>query len=325
MMDQTRRNQWVIGGILILILGGILSSHLNKEKGTSGENLTGVQVRESEVGADEDFASLRGYYPDDPQDLRQKLDLLLNTRNKKELKGEPVGMIVPHAALDYSGEVAASAYRQLKGKNFDTVVLLVPNHHAVSLDGIVICPKGKWKTPLGSVKVNSSLARKLKNQSSEFVFNAKAFEKEHSLEVQLPFLQTALGEFEILPVMIGGRSSERSSRLADALYQLAGEEKVLFLATTHLSREESAETGKRLDFLATSALEQCDTGKMRRYEQEGLLRLCGYTPMMALLEFLKMRGIEEGVLLEYSNSAEADDEDKGIIVGYAALVYTDKS
>ena len=343
MKDQFGR--WVVFGVLICFLGAILVSHFRRqEKSKRGETEVKTEVPsevevapivvenavqekpqanvipESEIKTAQE-ADVSGLYPSDPQVLKKTLEGFLKKAEKKKGSGLPVGLVTPHAAIEYSGKIAASAFKQLEGNLYDTVILLLPNHKAVNLQEIVICPKGEWGTPLGTIEVDKELAQQLKQESSEFKFAVAPFEQEHALHVQLPFLQMILKNFKILPVMVGGRSSERAMRLADALKRASQGKKVLFLATTHLSRGEVYEKAKRIDFLITSALEQCDEAGLRRYESEQLVQMCGYGPVLTLLYLLQEEGVQKGALLAASNSADVTGKKEEMIVGYASLAF----
>lgn len=331
--------RWVVFGVLVFLLGGILVSHWKKQDKEKGPEVVAVSLpaasssvvtqeqpkravaKVAETKATIEEADIEGYYPSDPQSLKKTIRELLKKAAPKKGPGELVGLIVPHAAVQYSGKVAADAFKQLDKKRYETVVILIPSHEAVDFKGIVICPKGKWVTPLGSLKVDQALATRLQKESSEFEFSAKPFQQENALDVQLPFLQVALKEFEILPIMIGGRSSERAMRLADALRRACRGKKVLFLATTHLSRGETYATAKRIDFLSTSALEQCDANALRRYESERLIQMCGYSPVLTLLYLLQEQGVKAGTLLSVTNSADVTGNKEETIVGYTAMAF----
>ncbi len=341
--DQFGR--WIVFGVLVCFLAAILISHLKRQEKsevtepevlskTEVERMIVAEIPVQEIPVEEipqekitvdiettPEVDLKGLYPSDPQVLKKMLEGFLKKAEKKKGGGLLVGLVTPHAALEYTGKIAATAFKQLEGGAYDTVVLLLPNHKAVNLQQIVICPKGEWGTPLGTVEVDKELAQQLKQESSEFQFAVAPFEQEHALHVQLPFLQMMLKNFKILPVMVGGRSSERAMRLADALNRATQGKKVLFLATTHLSRGEVYEKAKRIDFLVTSALEQCDDTGLRRYESEHLVQMCGYGPALTLLYLLQQEGVQKGVLLSASNSADVTGKKEETIVGYASMAF----
>ncbi len=317
--------RWVAFGVLVLLLVGILLSHFKKQEEVAKPSPFKEIERAQPVRTVDDFKEktqpleIDGFYPSDPQVLKRTLSGLLKIAQKKKVSGKLVGLITPHASAEYSGEIAAQAFKQLEGLSFDTVVLLIPNHEGASVNGIVVCPKGKWATPFGVVEVDKELAKALGKESSQFDFAVDPFNKEHALTVQLPFLQETLGSFKVLPILIEGRSAEKALRLADALKRVSKGKKVLFIATSHFSRGQEYSKAKRLDFLATSAIEQMDLDKLREYDQEDLIQMCGYTPVFTLLTLLKEEGVQKAELLKVANSADVTGNKDEAIVGYAAI------
>jgi AmmeMemoRadiSam system protein B len=158
------------------------------------------------------------FYPSDKKQLEQKIDTFLKDTESRVPKGAiaPFGLIAPHAGYDYSGKIAAAAYRQIGGKPYKTVFLLGPSHY-VSFPGISIYPYGAWETPLGRIPIDEQIAAAIMEQCSFVRYQAPAFEREHSLEVQLPFLQKVLDNFKIVPLVMGKLSGPELRSLADYL------------------------------------------------------------------------------------------------------------
>lgn len=320
--------------VLVTILLAVLYSHSRKKEGKEvTPQTTSAVIPIPEEALDSSAASQAApeipdaekegeeFFPKDPQILQKEIGQLLKETKNEKISGNLMAMVVPHAGIQYSGKVAAGAFRLLKEKSFDTVVILAPNHTQANNPGIVICPKGKLRTPLGKVEVDEDWAWALHKESSEFEFSQDGFEQEHAVLVQLPFLQATLKEFKVLPVLMGGRSAERCARLADALARTMGKRKVLFLATTHLSSGESYEKARRLDFLVTSALERREDETLLRYENEGLVRICGFSPVLTLFYLLQEKEVRQGRLMQYANSGDTTGNKEGRIVGYAAVIY----
>ncbi len=154
------------------------------------------------------------FYPSDKKLLEQKIEGFLKETEARPQKNSaaPFGLISPHAGYDYSGKVAAAAYRQIAGKPYKTVFLLGPSHYA-PFQGVSIYPYGAWETPLGKVPIDEQLAAAVMEQCSFVRYQAPAFEHEHSLEVQLPFLQKVLENFKIVPMVMGKLSGPEFARL----------------------------------------------------------------------------------------------------------------
>ena len=158
------------------------------------------------------------FYQSDRKLLEQKVEAFLKETEGRVQKSSapPFGLIAPHAGYDYSGRIAAAAYRQIAGRPYKTVFLLGPSHY-VSYPGISIYPYGAWETPLGKVPIDEQIAAAIMEQCSFVRYQAPAFEREHSLEVQLPFLQKVLENFKIVPLVIGKLSGPELRALADYL------------------------------------------------------------------------------------------------------------
>ena len=142
------------------------------------------------------------FYPDDPKKLSKLVDDLLDKADPQPLSGEIFGLICAHAGYDFSGEVAAGGYKLIKGKPYKTVVILGTSHH-YPFSGASVYPEGVFNTPLGGIKVDSEFTKKILNKDPEVHFIPEAFKLEHSIEVQLPFLQRALAGFSIVPIVLG--------------------------------------------------------------------------------------------------------------------------
>ncbi len=144
------------------------------------------------------------FYPSDKNILKESVEGFLFKAEAKRPSGRLIAIISPHAGYIFSGQVAAYGYKNLKGSSIKRVILLGPSHQ-VGFKGASVYTKGGFRTPLGLVKINEKLAEDLLNETADVRFYPEAYEKEHSLEVQLPFLQTVLKDFTIVPILIRGR------------------------------------------------------------------------------------------------------------------------
>jgi AmmeMemoRadiSam system protein B len=140
------------------------------------------------------------WYPAAPEALRREVNEYIASAPALDLPGDVVGLVAPHAGYFFSGHVAGASYRQVQGDTFDTVVLIGPDHHGIAFGGLAFANYDAWHTPLGDVPVDGELVAALDER-----LPLKHIERdsEHSLEVQLPFLQTALTEFKLVPIMMG--------------------------------------------------------------------------------------------------------------------------
>jgi AmmeMemoRadiSam system protein B len=153
------------------------------------------------------------WYPGAPSILRRDIENYFNSVPDLELEGEVVGLIAPHAGYTYSGQVAANAYNLVRGKKYDAVIVVGPSHR-VAFHGVSIFSTGGYETPLGIVPVAEELAKKIKILSKTVVDIPEAHLQEHSVEIQLPFLQVALGDFSFIPLVMGDQGANTCQELA---------------------------------------------------------------------------------------------------------------
>ena len=156
------------------------------------------------------------FYPVDRESLAREVDGYLNCAGATVIDEEIVGLIVPHAGYLYSGEVAGHAYHLLEGQSFDTVVLIGLSHH-VHVHGASIVAKGMFRTPLGDLKINEAIANQILALHDDAENTIFPHQKEHCLEVQLPFLQRILPPFRIVPILLQDDSPENVTRLSNSI------------------------------------------------------------------------------------------------------------
>ena len=140
-------------------------------------------------------------YPDRPETLIRDIRGYIDAAKKEKIEGEIVALVSPHAGYVYSGQVAAHAYKLIEGKTFDAVVVVAPSHRAL-FKGASLWDRGGYRTPLGFVPVDTELSKKMMERWKEIQFIPDAHAKEHSLEIQLPFLQIALKSFNLVPIVM---------------------------------------------------------------------------------------------------------------------------
>jgi len=162
------------------------------------------------------------FYPDNPQELSQLIDNFLKSANPEPVEGNIFALISPHAGYDFSGSTAAWGYKLIKGRAYKTIVVIGPSHY-YGFKGASIYPEGIFHTPLGDLEIDKEFTQKLLNKDSEIFFEPRAFEKEHSVEVQLPFLQKVLPDFKIIPIVMGDCSFSTCQKLASLIQQAIGQ------------------------------------------------------------------------------------------------------
>ena len=210
-----------------------------------------------------------------------------------------------------------------KGKDIRTVILLGPTHYA-AVNGAVIYSGGGMKTPLGVVKVDEALARSLASDRDGVKLAAEPFEREHSLEVQLPFLQKTLKDFSVVPILIGRMTPESYRRLADKIATiLKKDEKAIVVISTDLSHYHDSKTASVKDRKVLDAVERLAAGDLERLLASGEGEACGGGPVLYGMAAARGAGATEARLYRYADSGDASG-DKKRVVGYGALGFYKK-
>lgn len=283
-------------------------------------------MREVKTGGVRQSVIAGKWYPGQPDALRRTLAGYLADAEKVKLEGKLKALISPHAGYAYSGPTAAYAYKQLEGgPAFETVAILSPIHQAF-LGRFAVTRAGYYETPLGLVEVDAELVDAL---GKEVTLNRVGFDGEHSLEIQLPFLQHVLGNFTLLPVMLGepltsGRGLAAGRELSAALAKLLRDRKALIVASTDLSHLYDYNDVVRHDRVMTDLVESFDIEGLAQALMEGRCHACGGAPVVAALLTAQALGANRATVLHYTNSGDvtSDRRPGSYIVGYmAAAIY----
>ncbi|MDO5287376.1 MAG: AmmeMemoRadiSam system protein B [Actinomycetia bacterium] len=243
------------------------------------------------------------FYPGDPRRLRAMVTSLLEAAPAEEAP-PALGFVVPHAGYIYSGSTAALAYAQLRAHPPRRLLLLGPAHR-VRLRGLALSPAQRFATPLGEIQVDEGLRERLAPHS---VVSAEAHAEEHSLEVQLPFLQVVAPEATVLPVVVGSASQ---TEVADAVEAGLGPDPdgTLLLISSDLSHYHPYEQARRID--------QATITQITAREPVGHEQACGATPLNGALEVARRRGWRLSLLGACSSGDTAGDHSR--VVGYASV------
>jgi MEMO1 family protein len=234
-------------------------------------------------------------------------------------RSHPLALISPHAGYVYSGPVAAHGYLELDGRSRPrTVVVIGPNHYGIGMD-VSIYPDGVWVTPLGEVKIDSQLGRELAELSDIFSLDELSHAREHSIEVQIPFLQYVLGDFSFLPICMLDQSIEVSLEVGRALAELLKERTgIMLVASTDFTHYEPHQVAVKKDSIALDNIRKLDVETLYRVLREVDISMCGYGPVSAVLEASRRLGASKAELLKYATSGDITG-DKSSVVGYASL------
>ncbi|NJD91125.1 MAG: AmmeMemoRadiSam system protein B [Geobacter sp.] len=257
------------------------------------------------------------FYPDDPKKLAAEVDGYLAKADAEPEEGRLLTLIAPHAGYVYSGSVAGHSYARLKGQAISTVILIGPSHYA-SFKGAVIYPGSGMRTPLGVVRVNESLASSLASDRDGVKLAADPFSREHSLEVQLPFLQRVLKDFTVVPILVGGMTRESHRHLADRLATLLKQDaQALIVISTDLSHYHDAKTAGIKDRKVLDAVERLSAGDLERLLTSGEGEACGGGPVLYGMAAARGAGATEARIYHYADSSAASGDRKRV-VGYGA-------
>ena len=258
------------------------------------------------------------WYPDDPARLASQVDVYLERARIEEPAGPLRAIVAPHAGLMYSGPVAAYAYNAARRHRHSAIVLVGPSHF-IPFHGVAIWPDGEWETPLGPVPVHRALAAALASASSEIMELPAAHGREHSLEMQMPFIVRLLKDVPIVPMVMGEQTRTNAFALGAAIAQAveAYAPDALLVASSDLSHYEDAPTAAALDRQVIDHVERLDAdGLMRSLDAEPR-HACGGGPMVAVLDAARRLGARHARLLQYADSGDVSG-DKSSVVGYMA-------
>ena len=264
------------------------------------------------------------WYPDNPEVLKREIDGYIDQAGTLTLPGEVVGLIAPHAGYFYSGLTAGYAYRAVKGQTYDTCAVFSPLHDYAPHDLLTTAHEA-YATPLGQVPVDRVLVEECSHKIAEAtgeVLHAIANDREHSLEIQLPFLQSALAApFSLLPVMVRTHEARLLESTARAIADSLKGKKVLLVASTDLSHFYSENDANALDSTMLQHITSFSPEGVLKAERCGEGFACGAGAVALMLWTSRFLCATSVTLLHHSTSADASG-DTSRVVGYGALAVT---
>lgn len=261
------------------------------------------------------------WYPGDPGVLRSEIEGFLRQTPAGKTPRKPSVIISPHAGYQYSGRVAAHAYRALEGFSYSTVVVISPSHRAY-FPYVSVWAKGAFETPLGAIGINEGLCAKLLEAPGIFTGNTRPHDAEHALEIQLPFLQTVLPAFALCPLIMGQQDPGLVRDLSRALLGAVEDpDDVLVVASTDLSHFHRAKKAEAMDGQLVRLVEALDVETLGRKLSAGEVEACGGGPVLAALMYAQGLGRNEVKILKYAHSGQVTGDDSSVVGYLSAVVY----
>ncbi len=244
----------------------------------------------------------------------------LSRSNNKQSK--LTGLLVPHAGYMYSGAVASNAFAELALDGFpETFVILGPNHTGLG-DPVSVFSEGEWITPLGHVPIDEEFSMELIKNSEFASSNFEAHMQEHSIEVQLPFLQYFSNDFKIVPICMGIQDSNSSKDIVNAIIkaQEVTGRNIRIIASSDLSHFNSQELANTYDNLVLKDIEDMDSEKLLDDVKSNNISMCGYAPAMVAIDYSKIKGQGVSKVLKYATSGDVTHDLKSV-VGYGSAIF----
>jgi AmmeMemoRadiSam system protein B/AmmeMemoRadiSam system protein A len=293
----------------------------------AGCNSQNAQPARRSEPADRQPAVAGQFYPAEREQLQAMLRQLFSKAVPTKHLKNVIAIISPHAGYPYSGEVAASSFSQIDPeKEYDNIFILGPSHH-IGFEGASLYSKGNYVTPLGTVKVNTKLAQELIRKHKFLSDRIDAHQAEHSIEVQLPFLQTVMKkDFKIVPVVVGSGSAEMYAQIAEAFRPYLNPRN-LFVISTDFSHYPAYPDAVTVDKATGDAVLSNSAGNLVKTVRANAQRnipnlatsMCGLSGVLTLLYMTQDNPLVTYTAIQYKNSGDAEPGMKQQVVGYHAV------
>lgn len=259
------------------------------------------------------------FYPADPAKLREVVDGFISAPPKVETKGQLIALIVPHAGYAFSGAVAGMGFRQVEGTDITTVILAGPSHK-FAFRGASVYTGDSYATPLGDEWVDTRLAESFLDPKNGVVAEPRAHEKEHSLEVEIPFLQRALPDARVVPIVVGSPEGPMMDSLSAAIARRIESDsgKTIMVVSTDWSHYHDYDTAVKMDSLGIETVKDLSSFELMARSRMGRIELCGIYPAMLAMDVANRLGADSVRVFGYANSGDVTGE-RSSVVGYAAI------
>lgn len=268
------------------------------------------------------------FYPASAATLKLAVQKFMADAAPVQVKN-PLAIVVPHAGYIFSGQIAADGYRQAANHPYDVIVILGTNHTSGSFRKISIYPGDGFSTPLGIAMIDKTVVKALLAEDPDCVLDKSLHQQEHSVEVQLPFIQVLFPEARIVPVVIGMPDINLCSRFGEALAAVLKGRRALIIASTDLSHYPDAEAASDVDHKTLAAMEKLDPALLQKVTQAQMKRgipnlhtcACGEAPILVAMSAAKAMGATGGKVIRYAHSGDVSVGERDRVVGYGAVVF----
>ena len=264
------------------------------------------------------------FYPSDPGKLKLAIQKFLEDSPSLEIE-TPIAILAPHAGYIYAGQIYADAYRQVMGKRYDVIVILGTNHTTGGFSGVSLGDYSAFRTPLGDVQIDQEVVSALLKESKDCRRDREVHIKEHSVEVQVPFIQTLFPQAKIVPAVIYPPDLDLCKRFGEALARVLSDRRALIVISTDLSHYPAASEAVKVDRSTLETITKLDIRQiaslMRSLNVPNLdTRACGEASILAGLTAAKLLGAKSAIVAGYANSGDVAIGDQSRAVGYGAVV-----
>jgi AmmeMemoRadiSam system protein B/AmmeMemoRadiSam system protein A len=269
------------------------------------------------------------FYPADAKKLEAAVKAYLADAEEPSPE-RPLALVAPHAGYIYSGQIAADAYRHAMGHAYDLVVILGANHTAPAFDGVSVYDGKGYRTPLGVAELDREIAAKLIAADRAFSFRPSVHAREHSVEVQVPFVQVAFPEAKIVTAVVGRPGLDLCARFGTKLADAIKDRRALIVASSDLSHYPEYDNAVTTDLATLGAVTWLDPRKLQALIRERMRSgtpglstcACGEAPLLAAIETARRLGANHGRIVSYVNSGDTAVGDRSRVVGYGAAVFS---
>lgn len=268
------------------------------------------------------------FYPGDSENLKKEIYGFLKNAHKVNHPGTIYAATAPHAGYVYSGSIAAQTFKNISDIDFDTIVII--GHDSFRRVVAYTCPVDFFETPLGKVPVDTEMVNRLHKYSEDIKSDFSIHSEDHTIEVQLPFVQSIKKEFKIVPIMFGYPSPENCKILAEAIKYASKDKKIFVLASTDMSHYPAYEDANKMDHLTLDIIKTMDINKFFSHvfkqledpELPGLqTAICASGGVGTAMLLAKEMGADTAMVLKYANSGDEPEGDKKRVVGYSSVLF----